>query len=36
MAHGKKKKRRLPQLDEHLDLVPLIDVVFLLLLFFML
>jgi len=30
------KKRRLPQLDEHLDLVPLIDVVFLLLLFFML
>lgn len=33
---GHKKRRRMPQLDEHLDLVPLIDVVFLLLLFFML
>jgi biopolymer transport protein ExbD len=29
-------RRRLPNLDEHLDLVPLIDCVFLLLLFFML
>lgn len=33
-GHGKKK--RMPQIDEHLDLVPLIDCVFLLLLFFML
>lgn len=33
---GKKKKLRLPQMDDHLDLVPLIDCVFLLLLFFML
>lgn len=33
---GHKKRKRMPQLDEHLDLVPLIDCVFLLLLFFML
>lgn len=33
---GHRKKRKLPQADEHLDLVPLIDCVFLLLLFFML
>ena len=35
MSNGR-KKRRLPQADEHLDLVPMIDCIFLLLLFFML
>ena len=35
MAHGG-RKMKLPQQDDHLDLVPLIDCVFLLLLFFML
>jgi len=33
---GGRKKLKLPQQDDHLDLVPLIDCVFLLLLFFML
>ena len=37
MSGGSKKKRiKLPQADDHLDLVPLIDCVFLILLFFML
>lgn len=37
MSGGTKKKRmKLPQADDHLDLVPLIDCVFLILLFFML
>ena len=35
-GHGKKRRMRLPQADDHLDLVPLIDCVFLILLFFML
>ena len=35
-GHGKSKKLALPQQDDHLDLVPLIDCVFLILLFFML
>ena len=35
-SHGRHKKRRTAPLDDHLDLVPLIDCVFLLLLFFML
>ena len=35
-GHAKKKKLVLPQQDDHLDLVPLIDCVFLILLFFML
>ena len=35
-THAKKKKLVLPQQDDHLDLVPLIDCVFLILLFFML
>ncbi len=35
-GHGKSKKISLPQQDDHLDLVPLIDCVFLILLFFML
>ena len=36
MSRGKKRRMKLPQQDDHLDLVPLIDCVFLLLLFFML
>ncbi len=35
-SRGKSKKISLPQQDDHLDLVPLIDCVFLILLFFML
>lgn len=33
---GGRKKRAIPQADEHIDLVPMIDCIFLLLLFFML
>jgi biopolymer transport protein ExbD len=35
-GHGKKRGIRLPQADDHIDLVPLIDCVFLILLFFIL
>ncbi len=36
MSGTRRRKMRLPQQDDHLDLVPLIDCVFLILLFFML
>jgi hypothetical protein len=36
MSGGSKSKMKLPQADDHLDLVPLIDCVFLILLFFIL